>query len=216
MRVRQLGAAALAVLAVAGLSACRSNVGAAAVVDGHRISESDVHSYVTPQGVDPALKAQADQSGQVLVPKSIALNAIVQSRIYAAVLTRTGGGLPSDADLRAARDVAAQTLSGGQITSGADLEKAIAAQLSKEGLSQRLLPVVLRSIDLEFALITRIKAASSADIAKAVTAQHLKVSVNPAFGRWSAQDVSVLPPSGSELPNFLTLQSPPATPTTAS
>lgn len=215
MRVRQLGAAALAVLAVAGLASCRSNVGAAAVVDGHRISESDVHKYVTTKGVDAALKAQADQAGQVLVPKSIALNAIVQSQVYQAVLTRTQGGLPSDADLRAARDVAAQTLSGGQITSGADLEKAVAAQLTKEGLNERLLPIVLRSIDLEYALITRVKATSSADIAKAVAAQHIKVSVNPSFGRWSAPDVSVLPPSGSELPNFLTLQSPPAAPSTA-
>lgn len=216
MRVRQLGAAGLAVLAVAGLSSCRSNVGAAAVVNGHRISESDVHTYVTAQGVDPALKAQADQAGQSLVPKSIALNALVQSQVYALVLTRTQGGLPSDADLRAARDLAAQTLSGGQITNGVDLSKAVAAQLTKESLNARLLPVVLRSIDLEFALINRVKAASSADIAKAVTAQHIKVSVNPAFGRWSAADVSVLPPSGSELPNFLTLQSPPVAPSTAS
>ncbi|HEV7193416.1 MAG TPA: hypothetical protein VGN35_09440 [Jatrophihabitantaceae bacterium] len=216
MRVRQLGAAALAVLAVTGLSACRSNVGAAAVVNGRRIAESDVHKYVTPAGVDPSLKAQAETSGQVLVPTSIALNTIVQARVYELVLAHTPGGVPSNADLRAARDVAAQTLSGGQITSGAALQAAISSQLTKEGLKSDLLPLVVRSIDLEYALITRVKATSSADIAKAVAAQHVSVSVNPAYGRWSAADVSVLPPSGTDLPNFLTLQSPPVAPTTAS
>lgn len=216
MRLRQLGAAGLAVLAVVGLTSCRSNIGTAAVVAGHRISESDVHSYLTPQGADPSLVAQADQNGQALVPKSVALNALVQAKVYEVVLAHTQGGVPSDGDLRAARDAAAQTLSGGQITSGADLEKAISAQLSKEGLNAKLLPVVLRSIDLEFALISRVHAASSSDIAKAVNAQHIKVSVNPAYGHWSASDVSVLPPSGTDLPNFLTLQTPSSAPTTAS
>lgn len=215
MRLRQLSAAALAVLAVAGLSACRSNVGAAAVINGQRISESDVHKYLTRQGVDPALAAQAEQGGQVLVPKSIALNTIVQARVYELVLARTPGGVPSDADLRASRDLAASTLSGGQITSGTALATAISAQLSKEGLTSSLLPIVLRSIDLEYALITRVKAAAAADLAKAVAAQHVKVSINPAYGKWSAADVSVLPPSGTDLPNFLTLQSAPVASSTA-
>jgi hypothetical protein len=210
VRVRQLTAAVVAVLAVAGLSACRSNVGAAAVVDGHRISESDVHKYLTAAGVDPSLAAQAKASNQNFVPKTIALNTIVQAQVYELVLRHTKGGVPADAELRAARDVAAQTLTGGSITSGAALESAVASQLTKEGLTHNLLPLVVRSIDLEYALITRIQATSAADIAKAVTAQHIKVSVNPAYGKWSAPDVSVLPPSNSTLPDFLSRQTPPA------
>jgi hypothetical protein len=210
VRVRQLTAAVVAVLAVAGLSACRSNVGAAAVVDGHRISESDVHKYLTAAGVDPSLAAQAKASNQNFVPKTIALNTIVQAQVYELVLRHTKGGVPADAELRAERDVAAQTLTGGSITSGAALESAVASQLTKEGLTRNLLPLVVRSIDLEYALITRIQATSAADIAKAVTAQHIKVSVNPAYGKWSAPDVSVLPPSNSTLPDFLSRQTPPA------
>lgn len=210
MRVRQLTAAAVAVLAVAGLSACRSNVGAAAVVDGHRISESDVHKYLTAAGVDPSLAAQAKASNQNFVPKTIALNTIVQAQVYELVLRHTKGGVPSDAELRAARDVAAQTLTGGSITSGAALESAVSSQLAKEGLAHSLLPLVVRSIDLEYALITRIQATSAADIAKAVTAQHVTVSVNPAYGKWSGPDVSVLPPSNSTLPDFLSRQTSPA------
>jgi hypothetical protein len=207
VRVRQLIAAAVVVLAVTGLTACRSNVGAAAVINGHRISESDVHKYVTVEGPSAAVKANAQQNGQVLVPKSIALNTIVQARVFELVLRGTKGGVPSAADLRAAHDLAAQTLSNGQVTSGAALDAGVAAQLNSDGLNQKLLPIVLRSIDLEYALITRINAKTAADIAKAVQAAHIKVSVNPAYGTWSPSNASVLPPSGSKLPDFLTLHS---------
>jgi hypothetical protein len=216
VRVRQLTVAALAVIAVSGLSACRSNVGAAAVIDGQRISESQVHKYLIRAGADPAVKSQAAQNGQVLVPQSIAVNTLVQAKVYELVLRRTPGGLPSDAQLRSARDAAAQTLSGGQVSSAADLIKAISSELGKEGLKANLLPAVVRSFDLEYAVINRIKAASSADLAKAVAAQHIKVSVNPAYGSWSAPDVTVVPPSGKSLPSFLTLQSASAAPKTAS
>ena len=78
VRARKLTALAAAVLAVAGLSACRSNVGAAAVVDGHRISESDVHTYLTAQGPTSAGLANA---GSGLVPQSL-VNACVNSLLH--------------------------------------------------------------------------------------------------------------------------------------
>ncbi len=59
MRLRKLTAAALAVLAVTGLTACKSKAGVAAVIDGHRISESDLSDYVNRTGPDPTAVQQA-------------------------------------------------------------------------------------------------------------------------------------------------------------
>jgi hypothetical protein len=193
VRARKLTALAAAVLAVAGLSACRSNVGAAAVVDGHRISESDVHTYLTAQGPTGAGLANA---GPGLVPQSLALNYIVQERVFTLTLTRTAGGVPSDAALRAQHDQAATTLIGQGVT-GAQYDSGVAAALSGYGLTQKLLPFVLRDLDLEYALVTRTKATAAADLARAIAAQHIGVSVNPAYGTWSASAFSVAPPTGT-------------------
>jgi hypothetical protein len=199
VRARKLTALAAAVLAVAGLSACRSNVGAAAVVDGRRITESDVHSYLTPQG--PSVAGLAKFVG--LVPQSVALNTVVQERVFALTLSRTAGGLPSDAELRAQHDQAAATLvqpgPQGPIT-GAQYDSGVAASLGGYGLSQRLLPFVVRVLDLEYALVTRTKATTGADVARAIAAQHIPVSVNPAYGTWSTTAFSVAPPTFSAAP----------------
>jgi len=210
VRVRTLSAAAVVALAVTGLSACRTNVGAAAVVGGHRITESEVQTYLTPEGPTAAAVAQAAQNNQPLYPKSIALNTVVQSRVYAATLTGMPGGLPSDAELHAAHDQAAQTLTGGSIT-GAQFDAEVAASLGGEGLRQKLLPLVIRNVDLEYALIVRTKATSAADVAKAIAAQHISVSVNPAYGSWNAATYGVAAP-GSKVPDFLTLKSTAVTP----
>jgi hypothetical protein len=195
VRARKLTALAAAVLAVAGLSACRSNVGAAAVVDGHRISESDVHTYLTAQGPSTAGVANF---GAGLVPQSLALNTIVQERVLTLTLTRTPGGLPSDAVMRAQHDQAAATLipagSQGSVT-GAQYDSGVAATLGGYGLSQKLLPFVVRDLDLEYALVIRTKATTGADVARAIAAQHIAVSVNPAYGTWSANAFSVAPPT---------------------
>jgi hypothetical protein len=191
VRARKLTALAAAALAVAGLSACRSNVGAAAVVDGHRISESDVHTYLTAQGPTSAGLAN---SGPGLVPQSLALNYVVQERVFTLTLTHTAGGLPSDADLRAQHDQAAATLIGQGVT-GAQYDSQVAATLSSYGLTQKLLPFVVRDLDLEYALVVRTKATAAADVARAIAGQRIGVSVNPAYGTWSATAFSVAPPT---------------------
>ena len=207
MSARKLtAAAAAAVLAVAGLAGCRSNVGAAAVVDGHRISESDVHSYLDPAGPSAATVAQAAQNGQTIVPKSVVLNTLVQERVFGDALTRTQGGLPSPSTLAANHDQAASALTGQSIT-GAQLDAQIARNLAAEGVRAGLQTVVQRVIDLEYALVVRLNPKSQADFAAAIAQHHISVSVNGAYGAWSPADLGVLNGSSKTAPDFLTLQS---------
>ena len=64
--VRKLIVVTAAALVSIGLAGCRTNVGTAASVDGKRISDSDVTSYVTAKGllfnfdVPPALGRRVD------------------------------------------------------------------------------------------------------------------------------------------------------------
>ena len=205
MRVilRALTAVAASVLAVAGLSACRSNIGTAAVVAGHRISEADVHRYLVPTGAPAAAVAQAAQSGITIMPKSETLTILVQERVYAMTLAATKGGLPSDAALRAAHDTAAQALTGQSVT-GTQFDAEVAAALSNQGIEQSLLPTYLHVLDLEYALIVRTSATQLADLGNAVAKQHIPVSVNPAYGTWDITSVSVTATQTlNQLPPFM-------------
>ena len=200
---RALVAVAAVLASVVTLTACRTNVGTAAIVDGHRISESDVHSYLDPSGPSASFAAQAAGSGQQVLPKSDVITVLVQDRVFADTLARTAGGLPSDSALSSAHDEAVQTLTG-QSVSGAQFDAQVAANLLKEGIKLNLLPILVHVVDLEYALVVRTKATQLSDIGTAVSAQHISVDVNPAYGSWQPASVAVVQ-SNKDLPNFLSL-----------
>ncbi len=213
VRFRGLTAALAALAALVGLTACRTNVGTAAIVDGHRISESDVHKYLDPTGPTPSYVAAAVSSGQTVLPKADVMTILVQNQVFATTLARTSGGLPSDAALNAAHDQAVQTLTGQSVT-GAQFDAQVAGNLLSEGIKLNLLPILLHVVDLEYQLVVRTKASQLSDLGAAVAAEHISVDVNPAYGTWQAANVSVVQ-SNSDLPNFLTL-APTYTPPTPS
>jgi hypothetical protein len=197
-----LSAVTAAVLAVTGLSACRSKVGAAAVVAGKRISESDVQSYLTSTGPTKAALDRAKQAGQTLVPRSLAANTLVQQKVFEQALARTAGGVPPADALNALHDKAASTLLG-TTEAGAVLDKDIASSLEAEGLQAKFLPLFIRQIELEYALIERVKATTAAELAKAIADQHVNVSVNPRYGAWDASTFQLSTTPNAGLPDFL-------------
>jgi hypothetical protein len=155
------------VLACAGLSACRTNVGVAAKVDGHTIGESQLSKYLTA-------KAQSvqQQSGPATPSKSFVLAALINDRLVKD-LYRLGrlGPAPSDAAVDA--DVATVI--------GSDSPQKFAESHGIKGYTaafdQLWLRVALR--------IERVKQDSSNKKVSLLTVlRRTKVSVNPRYGAW--------------------------------
>lgn len=208
MRARSVAAAGVALaVATLALSACTPRAGAAAIVDDSRISTTDVGQYVTRNGPTPDAIAAAAQQGQQLMPKSTAVTYLVQQEVFARTLAKTPGGLPSETALNQLHDRAAQTLLGATQT-GAALDNSLAANVGKSGFTPAFVPLVLRTIELEQALIDRLKASSIADLAAAVKRANVQVAVNPRFGAWSSTNLDV---ESGATPSFLKLVAPETT-----
>jgi hypothetical protein len=167
VKLRKLTVALVAALALVGLAACSSNAGTAAVVDGHKISESDVGQYLQPN-------AQPFSNGQnKVVPKSLALNTLIAERIYDKAL-KENGGAPSDAELNQAQQQALQ----GQKKS--DLRK----QVVKSGFTKSFVPVYLRVQSLPVLLNERVQ--NGQDQKKIVASLDADVDVNASYGTWNS------------------------------
>ena len=189
-------ALACAVLAVVTLTACQSKSGAAAVVDGQRISESDVADLVS------ANAPNATQSRQ------FALVYLVKEKLYGAILTRRGG-IPSNATLTGYHDEAVSQILSSQLGTGAAADGLISKVLVTRGISTKLTPVIVRSVELEWALFQNLKVVGTGFFA-AVAKFKVPVSISPRYGSWDPTRQDLVDPV---TPSFLTL-SPSAVPST--
>lgn len=206
---RTLTAAVLAVLAGTTLTACRTNVGVAARVNGEPISESQVTDYLTSNGPDDSLRAQAKAAGQELTPaRAIVLSYQIQDRLYSDTLGRNGG-IPSDGRLTASRDKAVSMLvssQGGDVT-----DKQLAGELERAGVRGAFAATYLHFIELKYALITRLKLDSPDALLAAVNKAGAKVTVSPRYGTWDAKNQRLVFDGDAGLPSFLKLQKRPDT-----
>ena len=197
VRFRKIGACVVALLAASGLAACRTKAGAAAVVDGHRISQSDVNKYIAAGVTPPSASPGAPQPQARAV---VVLNTLIDARLMTAVLAAQGG-VPSDADLRSLHDEAYSVLLGAQQT-GAEADAALNSALRNQGFKASFADVFVRRIELKQAVIDKIKAQRQADINAAVAKLGVKVSVSGRYGTWSAEQgslVDYVPPAGVQL-----------------
>lgn len=197
MRLRKIGACAVVLLAASGLAACRTKAGAAAVVDGHHISQSDVNKYVDAGFVAPSASPGAQQPQ---APRVIVLNTLIEARLMSRLLGSLGG-VPSDGDLRALHDEAYSVQLGAQQT-GADADAALNSALTKVGLKAGFTDAFVRSLELKQAVIDKIKAQRQSDIADAVAKLGVRVSVSGRYGSWSKAQASLVdyvPPAGVQL-----------------
>jgi hypothetical protein len=203
MIARPVAAAAAVLVAAAALTACTPKAGAAAIVDDTRVSTTEVGKYVTRSGPTPQAVAQAAQQEQQLLPKTTVVTYLVQQIVFARALAATRDGMPSDSVLSQLHDRAAQTLLGSSLT-GADLDKYLLDNVGKSGFTGKFPGLVVRTIELEQALIDRLKASSIEQLAAAVQKTGVHIAVNPRYGTWSAAHLDVEDPSGA-VPSFLTL-----------
>jgi SurA-like protein len=199
VRRRFLITALAASLAVAGLAGCRTNVGVAARVDGHRITESDVNAYLAPGGVDKQVVADATAQGsQVPAPRSQVLQVLIQEQLFRKVL-KLRGIRPSAADLAKVHDESAAAVLRTELR-GAALDAALDKRLPAFGIKKSFRPLLLRTQALEYLFVKAAGDKAQAELTKA----DVSVSVSPRYGAWDPKTLQL----GNDpvLPSFVTAQ----------
>lgn len=192
MKLRILGAALAATLTVTGLASCRTNVGTAAVVNGHRITESDVTDYLTPTGPDPSYAAQAEQSGQSLVPpRTQILQVLIYEQLFERALAKThNGNVPSEGEIAALHDKAAASIMQTPLTGNA-LDRELRRELPKQGIEADFVPTLLRFEELEYAVVTDNKISSSDQLVAVLKRSGARVRVGARYGTWDTATLSL-------------------------
>jgi hypothetical protein len=197
VRLRTLSAAIAATLVVAGLAGCRTNVGNAATVDGHPISESQVNAYLTPQAQPVALQTSAGSTVQV-APRSYVLENLIDDRLLVALLRLTPGGIPSASNIA---KITSQGLNGKSPAQVARTAKIIGFTPSFYQLwvHNRVLGLVLNDY-----------ANRGVNVSALAKKLRFPVSVSPRYGAWDAKNLSLSSGASAGLPSFLELQPTPA------
>jgi hypothetical protein len=201
VRLRTLGAFAVAVVAVAGLAGCRTNVGTAAMVNGQRITESDVNDLVTHAGVDPKLAAQAAaQQQQIQPPKSQVLTFLIQEKVFEDTLDAEKVKHPEGA-LNAVHDAAASEFFQTNV-SGTDFEATLKQRLPQFGITADFVSTLLRVAELRYLLHVHNPKAPS--LMAIINRAKVSVTVSPRYGVWQPSQLSLSP--AAPVPGYLSLQ----------
>jgi hypothetical protein len=186
------GALVVAALAVTGLSACQSRVGAAAYVGSTRISESTVGKYVNRNATETT-----DQStGALESPKSEVLDTLIINELIDRVIASKPSFRPSGAALDAARTTALTQI-------GAPSVAALETGLESAGFTKSFADFYLDEQAKISLLTADLKDTDGSVLFKAVNDLHVKVSVSPRYGDWNETQLSVS--TGPSTPSFLTL-----------
>ena len=164
--MRGVAAVAAAVLAVSGLAGCRTNVGVAATVEGHRITESQVNQYLTSKS-QPLKTSSQSGASQSVPPRSFVLNILIKQRLYLALLRKTPKGVPSDGQIAAAVQ---QELKG-------RTDRQVAEGLGVKGYSDSFNRFILKFSVLGGQLDSDVQA--GVDVNSIVAKLKFPVSVNP-------------------------------------
>ena len=169
MKLRTLGALVAAVLAAAGLAGCRTNVGTAAMVNGHRITESDVNDYITP---DAKVSLQSSNGTFQEAPRSFVVRELIDDRLFRKLLAKLPGGAPSDAklDAKLQTDLAGKT------------QRQVARTIGLRGFTDDFLVVFFRVEELGSALSTAQQ--NGVDINAVLKSLDFPVSVSARYGTW--------------------------------
>jgi len=202
VRRRFLITAVAASLAVAGLAGCRTNVGVAARVEGQRITESDVNSYLAPGGVDKKVADEANAQGnQIPAPRSQVLQVLIQEQVFRRVLAQQGIR-PTATDLAKVHDEAAAAVLQTELR-GTALDAALDERLPAFGIKKSFRPVLLRTQELEFLFVKNAGGKAQSQLTKA----DVSVSVSPRYGAWDPKSLTL----GNDpvLPSFVTAQAGP-------
>lgn len=191
MRVRSVGAAAVVVLALAGLSGCKTNIGTAAVIDGDRVTESDVSQYLTADA-QPVVQQDSQGVTTQVAPRSFVLNTLINERLGFKLLR------------------AIPAVSG---TTEAQLEARLQADLDGKTPAQVVDQIGLHGYSADFAklylrvreLIILVQGQPQAEVQQAFEQMTFPVSVAPRYGKWNTERLVFEP--GARVPGYLEVQS---------
>jgi hypothetical protein len=190
VRLRAGCVAIAAVLAAVLLAGCGgSNVGIAAKVNGHQITESQLSDFVTPkaQGID--LTGQ----GQLTPPKPFVLYILISEQVYRVLLQKTGG-VPSPGRVSALIN---------SYVGNSTPQRAVAS-FGVHGYAPAFAQEILRYRALNSILGERVR--SGIDVRGALQHLHLPVVINPRYGTWDAKRLVIVTEPSAGLPGYLRLQ----------
>lgn len=197
MRVRKLTAVAVAgaALALSALTGCDTKVGQAAIVDGHRITESQVAKYLTATAAAVPVQSQAGAT-TTIAPRAYVLNTLIDQRLYDRLLTSTKAGRPSEGDIAKATE---QALAGVSVQQATEQSKILGytAAFDRLWVRVQILGQVLQK-----------DVAQGEDVRALLAKLHFAVTVNPRYGSWDAKILALSDGGAAGVPDFLRLVSP--------
>lgn len=206
VRVRKLGAAAAAVLTMVGLSACETKVGQAAVVQGHRLSDSNLSNYVR-SGAKPYTDSSTNAS---VYPKLYALESWVDDQLFERAVESKGGRVTS-AELTATRSVVL----------GTETSDALVASFAKRGYTEQFVMLAIHEQQMIVLVLKRLapkatyaqilsalqNGQANGALLSAVQKAKSAVSVSPRYGKWDPKTLSLTDSRGAGPPSFITFLS---------
>lgn len=185
-----------------GLSACQTKVGLAASAAGHRLSDTDLNSYIKA-GAEPYTEQGATTA---TVPKVFALGNWINLKLFTAAV-ESKGGAPKSSELA----VAETSILGGR--SAAAFEKLYTGR----GYTKKFGELILRQGATLIVLIERIapgittaqaisalqSGQANAELIKAVNAKNPKVEVSRRYGTWEPKNLALSAEPAAGLPSFV-------------
>ena len=188
--VRSVAVAAALVLGVSGLTACRTNVGNAATIDGHRVSESDVGDYLTSS----AKPLKSSDGSQSVAPKPFVVDILIRQRLYRKILSASPSGAPTSGQLTTLRR---QYLAGSST-------KAAVERLGVKGYRLSFDSAIV-NVQVLASLLNQ-EQQQGVDLASVLKKLRFPVSVNPRYGKWDAKNLRLVSDGAAGVPGFLRLQ----------
>lgn len=191
MRLRYLGAAVAAVLALTGVAGCKTNIGQAAVIDGHKISESDVNKYITPKAKPVIEQDQSTGRSIQFSPRSWVMNTLINEQLgfrLLAAIPAVSSITATQLDSQLQNDLAGQTAT------------QVAEKTGLHGFTDNFYKIYLRVKEL----ILVVQQQPQSAVQRAFSKVNFSVSVSPRYGTWDGPHLFLTP--GVKVPSYLDVQ----------
>lgn len=177
---------------MAGLAGCKTNVGTAAVVDGHRITETDVNQYLTANAQPIAQQDPNTGATTEVSPRSFVVSTLINERLgfdLLKVIPSISGTTEGQLDAQLQADLQGKTP--GQV----------AEQIGLHGYTEDFAKLYLRVREL-IILVQQQPQTVRQDAFQKV---HFDASVSPRYGTWDNKQFTF--DAGARVPGYLDPQS---------
>lgn len=191
MKIRSLAVLPALALGCLALTGCDSKVGAAAVVGGTKITESQLQGYLTPSAKPITATDSTGAVTSSTPARTFVLGMLLQNEIYPKLLA-AGGASVTDAKLQAAKVAILQ----------GHTEQELTQLITQSGLKANFEPVYLRNYELSSLIQTELTTAQQKQNALNGIKKY-QVHVSPRYGSWDASSSSLVDLGKKQLPSML-------------